>query len=177
MALSTEIVQDPSRLGSLREAWSALARAGGDGALFRGPDWILPWLASFGPALEASLWTIALHDDGKLVGLAPFYQRTARMVGMKSREVRLLGDAGPRPPALDLLVAPGYEEGFAEALVAKLSEDKSWDVVDLAPLRDPSRARAFVAEKLDTSGRKVDCQEAGTTVAVALAAASVDADA
>ena len=51
------------------------------------------------------------------------------------RELRMMGDAGPRPPALDLLVKPGLEDR-AGAQLAKVIVDlgKAWDVIDLEPL-------------------------------------------
>lgn len=177
MSLSTEVIDDLSRLNDLSAAWEELARAGGDGALFRAPGWLLPWYRAFAPALEARLRVVVVRDDGALVGLAPLYERTARLAGIKTREIRLLGDAGPRPPALDMLTASGYEERFAVALAHELIADRTWDVLDLAPLRDPSRARAYLAEKLDGAGRKPEAQEAGTTLALALASAGIPDDA
>src|SRR5262249_15232961 len=97
--------------------------------------------------------------------------------GVRAKEIRMLGDAGPRPPALDLLVASGYEERFAQSLVDHLGVDgaQGWDVIDLAPLRDPSRARAFLAEQLDGAGKKSDARDAATTLVVALAGAALSA--
>jgi GNAT superfamily N-acetyltransferase len=177
MPLSTQVVNDPTSLAEIAPAWEELARGGGDGALFRGPAWLLPWFRAFGAALEAQLRVMLMRDDGRLVGLAPFYERTVRLAGVKAREIRLLGDAGPRPPALDVLSAPGYEERFAVSLARDLAADKTWDVLDLAPLRDPSRARAYLAEKLDGAGYKAEAQEAGTTLALALASAGIPSDA
>jgi hypothetical protein len=179
MPLSIELVQDPQRLAALAAEWTELARTGGDGALFRGPEWILPWWHHFGPAMEAQLFVLAGWDGARLVGLAPFYERVARMgPGVKAREIRLLGDAGARPPSLDLLVASGYEERFAAGVVEHLAAAQpQWDVIDLAPLRDPSRARAYLAEKLDASGRKVDTQDAGSTLVISLSAALFSPDA
>src|SRR5688572_16567513 len=117
MGLSIELVDELSRLEALRAEWIELARAGGDSPFFRGPGWLLPWFRSFGPTMEAKLHVVAGWDGTKLVGLAPCYERTARMgPGVKLTEVRLLGDAGARPPAVDILVAPGNEERFAGAL-------------------------------------------------------------
>src|SRR6266568_8212523 len=178
MPLSIELVDHAHRLEALTTEWAELARATGEGSLFRGPTWILPWFRHFGPALETTLHVLAGWDGARLVGLAPLYERTARFgPGVRAREIRLLGDAGPRPPALDLLVAPGYEERFAQTLVEHFVANgaPSWDVMDLAPLRDPSRARAFLAEKLDAAGKKVDTQDAGTTLVVALASAALSA--
>lgn len=177
--LQLQLIDEVAGLEALAPDWDALARAGGDGALFRGPTWILQWFRTYAPVFEASPHVLVARDGDAVVGIAPFYERTARLgPGVRPREIRLLGDAGPRPPALDLLVRPGYEERFAATLVSWFTgpSARPWDVMDLVPLRDPSRCRAFLAERLDGTGRKVDCHEAGTTLAVALAAAALAAD-
>ncbi len=173
--LKLAVLTDLASLEALAPEWEALAQEGGDGALFRGPSWLLPWLRAYGPALEARPEVVVLRDDGVLVGLAPFYAREVRVApAVRARELRLLGDAGPRPPALDILARPGHEDRVGAALADWLTGERAqdWDVVDLQPLRDPSRVRAVLAERLDSAGRKVESQEAGTTLVVALQAAS-----
>lgn len=170
MSVSLEILGTPAQVEAIAPEWEALAAqgTGGEGTFFRGPAWLLPWFRHFGPAMDAELCVMVARQDGVLVGLAPLYERTARLTaGVKVREIRLLGDAGPRPPALDLLCAAG-----AEARVARVFSDaltaRQWDVLDLAPLRDPSRLRAHLAERLDAAARKVTTHEAGTSLSIAL---------
>jgi GNAT superfamily N-acetyltransferase len=179
MPVTLEQVDDIARVAELAPAWAELAEATGEWALLRGPRWGLPWLKHYAPTLDAVPMFLVGRDGDKLVGLAPFYERHVRLgPGVRAREVRLVGDAGPRPPALDILVLPGYEEAFATKVVEHLTHaGRTWDVIDLAPLRDPSRARAFLAERLDAAGRKVDSHEAGTTLAVTLSGAALDPDA
>lgn len=174
-SLFVAVVDELPAAEALSAEWAELAQTGGDYARFRGPEWALSWLAAYGAVFEASLCMIAVREaGGRLVGLAPFYARMARVAPtVKVRELRLLGDAGPRPPMLDLLVVPGYEERFAKTLVEWLTGAgaEAWDIIDLQPLRDPSRARAYMAEGLDGAGRKVECYEAGTYLSIALASA------
>jgi GNAT superfamily N-acetyltransferase len=168
MSVALETLVDPAQVEAIAPEWEALAAKGGEGAFFRSPTWLLPWFRHFAPPMEAELVILTAREEGVLVGLAPLYERTARLTGgVKVREIRLLGDAGPRPPALDLLAAPGSEtrvaRAFAEALTAR-----TWDVLDLAPLRDPSRVRAYLAERLDAAARKVTTHEAGTSLSIML---------
>jgi GNAT superfamily N-acetyltransferase len=179
VALALEVIDDPARLSDLAPDWEALVQATGEGTLLRGLAWTNLWLTLYGPALDARLHVIVGRDDGKVVGIAPFYERSVRIgPGVKAKEIRLLGDAGPRPPALDLLVKPGFEEAFATAVGEHFTAASApaWDVIDFAPLRDPSRARAYLAERLDATGRKVDSQEASMTIAVTLASAALAPD-
>src|SRR5262245_22316093 len=117
VALALEVIDDPARLPELANDWEALTQATGEGQLLRGPAWASLWFQHYGPALEARPYVVVGRVDGRVVGIAPFYERSVRIgPGVKAKEVRLLGDAGPRPPALDLLVQPGYEEAFATAV-------------------------------------------------------------
>lgn len=176
MALRFSLVDDVTGLHALEERWSALAAAGGPGALFRSPRWLLAWWHSYHRQLGAELYTFVGFAGDELVAIAPFYRRTAKLSpGVKAREIRLLGDAGPRPPALGLLVEPGHEEAVGNALAAELEATSAdWDVLDLQPLQEPSRARAYMANALATAGRAIDSSEAGGARRVELAVAGID---
>ncbi len=179
VALALEVIDDPARLSELAPDWEALTQATGEGGLLRGPAWSILWFQHYGPALEARPHVMVGRVDGRVVAIAPFYQRVVRIgPGVKATEIRLLGDAGPRPPALDLIVLAGHEEAFATAVADSFTSAQAlpWDVLDFAPLRDPSRARAYLAERLDATGRKVDSQEAGMTITVTLVSAALSPD-
>ena len=179
MTVEFSLITDISELESLREPWRELAEQGGAGALFRGPDWLVPWWHAYRQVLHAELYVLAGRDDGKLVCLAPLYSRVARRgPGLKVREIRLLGDAGPRPPSLDFLFAPGYEDrggsGLANYLDANVA---TWDVIELEPLRDPSRGRGVLVGRLGNSGYGVrSSHAAGGAMRIALAVAGVDVE-
>jgi ribosomal protein S18 acetylase RimI-like enzyme len=161
----------------LAPAWTELAGQAGSGALFRGPEWLLPWWHAYHRVLAADLFVLAGYAGEKLVCLAPFYIRLARAAGLRLREIRLLGDAGPRPPALDILCQPEFEERAGVALArAVIDYGGEWDLLDLQPLRDPSRVRAFFASRLNSLGHQIESNESGGARRVALtAAAGIDA--
>ncbi|MCG8421291.1 MAG: GNAT family N-acetyltransferase [Proteobacteria bacterium] len=179
MTVEITPITEQSDLQGLRGTWRELAEIEERGALFRGPEWVLPWWDAYHRVLSARLHVLACHAGGKLVCLAPFYERVGRGVpGVKVREIRLLGDAGPRPPALDLLVAPGYEDSAGTAVAKYMAARASeWDVMDLEPLRDPSRARAAMITWLGNSGHQVRSKEAaGGARRIALAVAGIDVE-
>ena len=160
MAVDFTVITELAALVELEAAWRDLARAGGSGALFRGPDWVLPWWHAYHQALAAELCVLVGREDGELVCLAPFYIRTAKAL-VDVRELRMMGDAGPRPPALDLLVKPGAEDRAGAALAKAVSDlGKSWDLIDLEPLADPSRVRANMIARLGSSGFTVESSPA-----------------
>jgi GNAT superfamily N-acetyltransferase len=172
-----ETITSTDRLRELTAAWDELARAGGSGALFRSPRWLLAWWRAYREALGAELVCIAGWDGDALVFLAPLYRRTHAGQGIKLRELRLMGDAGPRAPVTDLLCAPGHEERAAQLCAdALLAQDPPWDVVDLQPLRDPSRVRAFLVQRLDPSGKRVETTESVGATRLGLSLAGMDID-
>ena len=156
--------------------WADLARRAG-GSLFRGPEWLLPWWQEYHRVLAAELCVEIATEGGRLVALAPFYSRVGkRRPGLKLKEIRLLGDAGPRPPALDLLVEPGHEEEVGAQLAERLgSSAEEWDVIDLQPLQEPSRARAFMTNRLGAAGFQVESGEAGSSRRLALTVPGAEA--
>ncbi len=161
MAVDFTVIKELGALVELSSAWRDLAKLGGSGALFRGPDWILAWWHAYHAVLEAELCVLVGREDGELVCLAPFYVRTTKGL-VDVRELRMLGDAGPRPPALDLLVRPGAEDRAGTALARAVTEmGKSWDVIDLEPLADPSRVRANMIARLGSSGFTIESAPAG----------------
>jgi GNAT superfamily N-acetyltransferase len=170
MAADVSVVREVSALRALDAEWRALA-ATAPGALFRGPDWLLPWWEAYAQTLAAQPHVlVARGDGGELVAIAPLYHRTLKIALLEARELRLMGDAGPRPPALDIVARAGWEDragaAFARALIDTATE---WDVIDLEPLADPSRVRAAMAQRMATAGFTVEsAPSAGGSRRVAL---------
>ncbi len=177
MSVEFSIVRDLAGLRELEPAWRELAAAGGAGALFRGPEWLLPWWHHYREVLGAELHVMVGRADGVLVCLAPFYLRTSSAL-TRPRELRMMGDAGPRPPALDVLVQPGFEDKAGTQLARALADlGKSWDVIDLQPLADPSRVRANLVARMGVAGFSVESATAGggaRRIALGLARATTE---
>lgn len=182
MAIDVSVVRDLAALRAIETEWRSLASAG-TGALFRGPDWLLPWWHAYHNTLAAELHVlvgrVAEGDPaaGQIVCMAPLYRRTVKVALLDTRELRMIGDAGPRPPSLDLLAAPGWEDRAGAAFARKLIDEAStWDLLDLEPLADPSRLRANLIQRLGPAGFVVEsAPSAGGASRIALALAPADA--
>src|SRR5207302_9507439 len=99
---------------------------------------------------------------GSIVCLAPLYRREIKVALLHTREQRMLGDAGPRPPALDLLARPGWEDRAGAALArALIDQAATWDVIDLEPLAEPSRVRANLVQRIAPAGFAVASSATG----------------
>tara|TARA_R110002096_G_scaffold44526_13_gene120595 strand:- start:200386 stop:202083 length:1698 start_codon:yes stop_codon:yes gene_type:complete len=176
MAIRLEVIDEAEALHAIADPWQAMADEAGISPLFRGPRWLLSWWRAYQRQLGAELYSLAVYDDGRLVGLAPFYKRAAkRSPTRKLEEIRLMGDAGPRPPALGILAVPGFEEKVGVALADHLIACAGdWDVIDLEPLEDPSEARAHLVGRLARKGRPVDSSSAGGVTRIELQATGSD---
>ena len=184
MAIEVSVVRDLAAFRALEPEWRVLA-GGGPGALFRGPDWLVPWWLAYHNTLHAELHVLvgrATEDEGdvvagQLVCMAPLYARTVKVALLDTRELRILGDAGPRPPAFDLLATPGWEDRAGAALARALIDDAaSWDLLELEPLADPSRLRATLVSRIAPAGFVVEsAQSGGGAIRIALALAPADA--
>ena len=185
MAIDVTVVRELAALRAVESEWRALA-GNGPSALFRGPDWLIPWWLAYHNTLHAELHVLvgrATEPDangtqvGDLVCLAPLYARTVKVALLDSRELRMMGDAGPRPPSLDLLARRGWEDRAGQAIARNLVEDAaSWDVIDLEPLADPSRVRANLVQRMAPAGFTVEsAPSAGGANRIALATAPAEA--
>ncbi len=185
MGIDISVVDELTSLRGLESEWRELAGTA-PGALFRGPDWLIPWWLAYHGTLGADLHVLvgrASEADaagtkaGDIVCLAPFYSRTVKVALFDTRELRLMGAAGPRPPSLDLLARKGWEERAGAAIAKHLTEDAaSWDLIDLEPLADPSRVRATFVQRIAPAGFTVESSpSAGGASRIALALAPADA--
>lgn len=181
MAIDVTVVRDLAGLRAIEAPWRELAGPGA-GALFRGPDWLLPWWHAYHNTLAAELHVLVGRATtgeaaGEIVCLAPLYRRTVKVALLDTRELRMIGDAGPRPPALDLLARPGWEDRAGAAIArALIDEQDSWDLLELEPLADPSRVRANLVQRLAPAGFTVETTpSAGGANRIALALAPPDA--
>lgn len=180
MAIDVSVVRELSGLRAIEGEWRGLASA-----LFRGPDWLLPWWSAYHATLGAELYVLVCRateadgngvEPGDLVGIAPLYRRTIKVALIETRELRMIGDAGPRPPSLDLLARAGWEDRVGGALARALIDDAaSWDLVELEPLADPSRVRAHLVQRIGPAGFAVEsAPSAGGANRIALSLAPVE---
>ncbi|MEZ4362267.1 MAG: GNAT family N-acetyltransferase [Kofleriaceae bacterium] len=170
MSIEVTIVRDAEQLVAIEAPWRALAKSAGS-ELFSGPAWLVPWWHAYRRALGAELHVLCGRADGELILLAPLYRRTSKVALLEMSELRLMGDAGPRPPALDILAAPGWEDRAGATLArALIDQAEHWDVIDLEPLADPSRVRANMVSRFVPAGFQVESAlSAGGTHHMALA--------
>ncbi len=116
---------------------------------FREPTWLLTWWRHYGEAFPQhavcpQLFALVVEDDGRLVGLAPWYVERSLFGG---RVIRELGSGRVCSDYLTVLCADGNEGAVAAAIVEFLSTTarNDWDRLELdsAAEDDPALAALF----------------------------------
>ncbi|HVO30863.1 MAG TPA: GNAT family N-acetyltransferase [bacterium] len=116
----TERLESLPALERITGEWEELLRARGDGVRgpFNSPSWLVGWWRHLGA--NATLRALAVREQGRLVGLAPFYERAAGPTRIPpSRCLELLGAGEIGSDYVDLLAASGDEE----AVVSRVADE------------------------------------------------------
>lgn len=128
--LIVEEIDKPDALEIMRPEWQALLDAVG-APPFLSWEWLSAWQEVFGR--DRSLRLLRALDDGRLVGLLPLGVESYRPPGLPLRMRRLsfLGEEVGGADYLDALALPGYELDVANAFLAHLEKDDSFDLLEL----------------------------------------------
>ncbi len=68
-------IRDFQSLSDIREEWTELVRTARLGSPFAHPAWSLTWAEHFVPESDLECVAVREGDDGRLIGMAPFYRR------------------------------------------------------------------------------------------------------
>jgi CelD/BcsL family acetyltransferase involved in cellulose biosynthesis len=117
-ALTTTIraVSSETEFFALRTAWDELYRTNTNNTPYQSWQWNYTWWSHFGSAGRLRL--LVGEQDGRLVGIAPFCVST-RLRGWPIRHLTLI--SRKHGEYLDLIVRPGAEASFCNALCEHLS--------------------------------------------------------
>lgn len=130
MSLFAEVLTEEPALAALEPDWWDLWLRCPAATPFQSPAWLLPWWRSFAPG---RLRTIAVRQDGQLVGLAPFYLED----GALGRRLLLLGLG--TTDYLDVLLDPD-RAGPAAAVIEHAALDLDWNSWELEELASGAAA-------------------------------------
>jgi CelD/BcsL family acetyltransferase involved in cellulose biosynthesis len=108
-----ELVEDVAALERHREDWDRLAVTLGQP--YSAPAWMLAWWRHAVPG-RAQLRTVVVREEGRLVGLAPFFVQLGRW-GLA--EYRLLGAGNSH--RIGILAEPQREQEVAQAVATALA--------------------------------------------------------
>jgi CelD/BcsL family acetyltransferase involved in cellulose biosynthesis len=150
-----ELVRDVHSLRASSDAWSALCDRAG--SAFARPEWLLPWLASYGEALDLSV--VLAWRGTKLVALLPLHEERAsafeRALVLLGNDHTPVGQLAIDPDERDTVIksfchwALGRRSRWARVQLGKLPTDS-------ADYRALSGARALAYERRERQTHHTD---------------------
>lgn len=158
-------VADDEGFDKLEHEWVALTSASSADPLFCSYPWMRTWWRFYSGLGSLALVT-AREADGRLVGIAPLFQRTMRAADL---EREMIGDRKPIIPTagasirvlqplgtgevcsdfLGFIALAGREEEIAGALAAHIRDAGGFDVLDLNHVREDAPGFAAVRRAFD----------------------------
>lgn len=139
--LTVHAITSDADLDALRVEWDALLDESDQSVYFLRHAWVRAWWRAYSPP-RSSLMVITCRDArGDLVGLAPFYRRQHRTLGVRhAREILFLGTGLHlrTSEALDIVARKSTEPAVAEAICGFLEAQVDWDRLWLADVPETS---------------------------------------
>lgn len=155
MPIRVELRRDPAVFAELAEEWTTLLHRSAVDTIFLTPQWQAVWWKHFQAGRD--LRVLLTHDDdGRLVGIAPFY-------AVEQDGQTLLQFVGGVEVSdyLDFIVVQGREEEAYRAFMRYLRDDAPpWDLLDLhcLPGHSPTRGSLFRQASVECCSEDVQAQ-------------------
>ena len=158
--LSVEVLSEQAAFDSLQAEWDELLEESRQRVFFLRWDWVGAWWGSYQPAGSRLFIITCREENGRLVGLAPFYLVERRTAGIPHvREVLFLGTGiyTDTSEYLDIIAQNGFEQCVSQAVVDFLRENREWDRLWLYDVPASSITRAHLLSAIGDAARVKDC--------------------
>lgn len=144
---TVEIVSELTSLFSLEKEWEELVSRS-SGTIFQTFDWQRLWWKHFA-SKSHHLFVVLVRENGRLIGIAPFFLQTFEMMGFRTfRQLKLIGSGlrSERSPVLsveregpgdylDVIAERGQEEKVAQSVRGFVRDNQYlWDEIELQNL-------------------------------------------
>lgn len=177
--LSIKLVTDSDSFDAFQNQWDDLVDVA-DSYFYQTFDWNRTWWNYFGEGRD--LHIILLFHDDEMVGIAPMFLDTIRVMGRKvDASLRFIGSIVSQPEGeeligllpysdyLDFVVRPGYEQAFVERVVPYLGQSNpDFDSIVLDELPRNSVVWDHLIPALEKEGFEYRVKEASTCPVVRL---------
>jgi CelD/BcsL family acetyltransferase involved in cellulose biosynthesis len=151
--LTLAVVTDATGFAGLREEWDRLTGSAAD-TVFLTHAWLGNWLTFLGDDHEP--YVLTARDGDRLVAALPL-ARTTRALGIRALE--FMGAGTLTPNHLDVLAEAPYRDAAVGAFIARLLEDREWDVLDLDKLPEDSATTRALAAAFAGAGMPSELRE------------------
>ena len=138
MTLKSEIVTDPARFATVRDAWRRLWERS-EGFIFQNHDWIAGWLGGVRHRGDIKLQIALAWDGGELRGAMPCAVHRRSGLRVLTWAAQLFSDY------CDCLVDPIYDNAsVVPVLWEGLQQAGGFDLISLQQVRPDAKCRPFL---------------------------------
>ncbi|MCH9642233.1 MAG: GNAT family N-acetyltransferase [Actinomycetia bacterium] len=95
--LTISAIRDFQSLSEIREEWAELVRTARLGSPFAHPAWSMTWAEHFVPEGDLEYVAVRETDEGRLIGMAPFYRRHRSMSRLTMTTIQPIGTGQGEP--------------------------------------------------------------------------------
>jgi CelD/BcsL family acetyltransferase involved in cellulose biosynthesis len=158
ISLRATVVTDDAEFSLLRDEWDRLLAESDQRVYFLRWSWNRLWWRTFKPRGSRLLIITCRDEQGRLVGLAPFYIKQRTTAGVPHvREVLFIGTGiyAQTSEYLDIIAKRGCEREVAEAVAEYLRDSKAWDRLWLKEVPASSTVLPYLRASLG-EGAKVE---------------------
>jgi CelD/BcsL family acetyltransferase involved in cellulose biosynthesis len=145
-APSLEFLTTDADLAALGPEWDELLADADGASIFLTHAWIASWRATVGTDTELLIGTAREPSSGMLVGIAPLVVASRSIGPMSTRILRMAGSGIASSDHLDVIVRHGHPH-VAAALWKGVSQQRTWDLIDLDGLRPGSHLSRLLVRR------------------------------
>lgn len=115
---------------NLKKDWGHLLSASRTDNIFLTWEWLYTWWETYSKGKE--LYILLCHDNnGDLIGIAPFYITSEKIMGMSIRILKLIGSEEVCSEYLDVIAKKDKTDEVTKALALYLKNHIKWDILHL----------------------------------------------
>jgi CelD/BcsL family acetyltransferase involved in cellulose biosynthesis len=158
--IKTSVLIDESSFEALGTEWNELLEQSDQHIFFLRFAWNRLWWRFLRPP-DSELFIVTCRDEeGRLVGLAPFYVRQRKTAGIPHvRELLFLGTGiyAQTSEYLDVIARRGYERAVADATAGCLANEGNWDRLCLREIPESSTMLPHLVRALEEDAQIEAC--------------------
>ncbi|MFX0195918.1 MAG: GNAT family N-acetyltransferase [Candidatus Hodarchaeota archaeon] len=154
------IIDSPEKWGVVSTSWNEILRKSNSKTIFLTWEWLHTW-SEFFCTKDRLLFIIAIYQNEKLVGLAPWCIHFLWAPFSKIRRIEFLGSPEMGSDYLDVFAQKGKEEEVARCIYDYLFGEASrfWDTILLRDIPSDSLFLLYFMEQLRNDGKYASLNE------------------
>lgn len=159
-AYRIKVIESLKDLQPFSSLWNELLLKSRSDSIFLTWEWISCWTEHF-LDISRKLFVIAIFEDNKLVGLAPWYIRSRTFLGFPLRCVEFIGSPETGSDYLDVFTTEGREIVVADVIYEFLMNEvkKEWDVLLLRDFRASSFFLCRLLVRIEQDGKYAESEQ------------------